>query len=117
MLPGPLRQSITCVRLAEFQRPLLSGIQNVVAEAGGEGRQALAGFVEGGLAFAVEPNTAVLHRQQFSLEDALAGGAQGLGRLVPQPAQGLVEHLALAETVAQANNLRLLPGMGFPQLG
>ena len=89
----------------------------MVSEAGGEGRQALAGFVEGGLAFAVEPNTAVLHRQQFSLEDALAGGAQGLGRLVPQPAQSLVEHLALAETVAQANNLRLLPGMGFPQLG
>ena len=115
--PGPLRQSTDLSGIGELQRPLLGGIQDVVAEAGGEGRQALAGFVEGGLAVAVEADAAVLHRQQFSLEDALAGWAQSLRRLIPQFAQGLMQHLALSKTVAKANNIRLLSGMGFPQLG
>ena len=112
---GPCRQTSDLLGLGEFQRPLLGGIENVVAEAGGQGSQAFARFVEGGLGVSVEAHTALVHREQFSLENALLGGRQRLSRLIPQAAESLVQNLALPQSVPQTHHVRLLTGMGLTQ--
>ena len=64
-LQSPMRQAIHLAFLAELQGPLLRGIEDVVAELGGECGQSFTGVVEGCFLIATETNTALLHRQQL----------------------------------------------------
>ena len=75
-----------------------------------------AGLVEGGLIVPVETDTPLLHGEQFGLEDALAGGIEGLAGLVAQLAESSMQHLALPEAVAETDDIGLLGGVGFTQL-
>ena len=114
---GSFRQASHLVSFRELQGPLLCGIKNMVAEAGGQGGQALAGRIEGSLGLSIKAHTPVLHRQQFGVENSLTGWRQWLGRLVLQATKGLMQHLALAEPVSKTHNLWLLAGMGVPKFG
>ena len=102
--------------LAEFQGPLLRGIEHVVAELGGESCQAFTGAVEGCLLIATEANTALLHREQLGFQDPLLGWIQRFGGIALKGHQGPMKNLALAEAVAEAHNIGLLSGMGIAQL-
>ena len=111
-----LRQTLHLLGICELEAPLLGGIKNVIAKAGGEGGETFAGLVEGDLMLAIETDTPLLHRQQFGVEYSLAGGAEGLARLVLQAAENLMQHLALTQAVAKADDLGLLGRVGFAQL-
>ena len=110
-------------RIHQRQSPAIGGIKHLVAEAGGELGQLLAGLVEGGLNCALQAHTAQLHVPQFRRQDPLLGaieparGADGGGLVLAlEGLQGLENHLALAGPAAELNHRGLLAGMGEPQV-
>ena len=58
----------------------------------------------------------MVHREQFRREDPLACLAEGLRRLIAQPFQSPMQHLTLAESVAETHDIGLLSGVGVPQI-
>jgi len=114
-LEGSLWDATQPIALVNHQIPLLRCIQHVIAEAGGESGQPLAGAVEGSLLVTLQTNAPVLHGEQFRIQDALLGGIQRLGWIGEQTAEGLVNDLALTHAIAETNHVRLLARMGFAQ--
>ena len=115
-LQSPLGKTGHLLLLRELQGPLLCGIEHVVAKTGGEGCQAFTGFVEGGFLLACQGDTALLHRQQFGLENPNAGRGEWFRRSIPETGESRMHCLALTESVAQTHNLRLLLRVGSSQL-
>ena len=117
------RQPLGLGRILQGQGPAVGGIKHLVAEAGGEFGQLLAGLVEGGLHLTLQAHTAQLHVTQFRRQDSLLGAIEptrgpGIGGLVLafERLQGPENRLALAGPAAEFHHRRLLAGMGEPQL-
>ena len=112
---GPVRQTCHLVKVVQHQAPGLGCIQHVIAEAGGELCQLFAGLVEGCLSLALKTHAALLHREQLGIKDSTLGCIKRRAGLVAKLFEGLVQHCALPQAVAEANYLRLLRCMGFTQ--
>ena len=106
-----------CHLVYAFQEkgPTIGGVEDVVAEAGGQFSQLLVGGIEGLLRFAAKADPAQVHVPQFGRQDALLGAIQA--PLALQGPQGGVDRAALASTVAEGHHRRLLAGVGGAQLG
>ena len=117
------RQALGLGRINQGQGPAVGGIKHLVAEAGGEFGQLLAGPVEGGLHLPLQAHAAQLHVPQFRRQDPLLGAIEpsrgpGMGGLVLalEGLQGPENRLALAGPAAEFHHRRLLAGMGEAQL-
>ena len=62
------------------QAPVLRGIKHMIAEAGRESRHPFTGAVEVRLLLASQGNAAMLHREQFRIENACLGAVEWLRR-------------------------------------
>ena len=113
--PQALGQTLHLGRVAQLQGPGVGGIEHLVAEAGGEFGQLLAGGIEGLALFTFEAHASQLHVPQLGGQDALLGGIEAT--LLIQPFQSTVNHRALAGPVTEGHHGRLLAGVGFAQFG
>ena len=101
--------------VGQHQAPTLRCIQHVVAVLGRQLSQLFAGRVEGGLSVSLQPHTALLHREQFRINDPALCGIKRLRWLMTQLLKGLMQHCALSETVAETHDFRLLCCVRFSQ--
>ena len=115
-LQGPFWYALELVSVMHQKGPALGGIENVIAESGGQGSELFAGFIEGLLGSSVQTHSSMAHRQQLGIKDPGLGGVQRMTGVLLKTFQCLMDDLALPSAIAETHDIGLLRCMGFAQL-